>query len=245
MLWFLVRPKWIAFHLLVVSAVVLMINFGFWQLRRLDERQTFNEIVIERTQADPVDLVTLLAKDAFSPSEAEWSTVTAAGTYLPDQILLFNRSQDGVAGDNVLTPLALDNGTTVIINRGFVQLNTPPPAPPGTKVEIVGRVRQTQVRTKGGVTDAADGALTEVRRVDVAKIAPQLPGEVAPVYIDLISSEPAASPTDPAALRLPDLGEGNHLSYAFQWFIFSVCIAIGWVLAVRRSLSAHGAEQAA
>jgi cytochrome oxidase assembly protein ShyY1 len=222
-----------------------MFNFGFWQLRRLDERQTFNATVVERTQHEPLDLAALLDESTFTPSTSEWSIVTATGSYLPDQLLLFNRSQNGVAGDNVLTALALDDGRTVIVNRGFVKLDTPPPTPPGTKIEIVGRIRQTQVRTKGGVTDSNDGVLTEVRRVDIAKIAPQLPGDVVPVYIDLISSSPAVSPTDPAPLPLPDLGEGNHLSYAFQWFIFAVCVAIGWVLAVRRSLATRRTEQPA
>jgi hypothetical protein len=27
------------------------------------------------------------------------------------------------------------------------------------------------------------------------------------------------------------------LAYAVQWFIFSICVAIGWVLAVRRSVA--------
>ena len=33
----------------------------------------------------------------------------------------------------------------------------------------------------------------------------------------------------------PELGEGPHLSYAVQWFIFTVCAAVGWVLAIRHS----------
>ena len=45
---FLVRPRWIAFHLLVAGAIVLMVSLGFWQLRRLDERQAFNDTVAVR-----------------------------------------------------------------------------------------------------------------------------------------------------------------------------------------------------
>ena len=47
---FLIRPKWIAFHLLVVTLVVVMINLAFWQLRRLDERRTFNAEVRANTE---------------------------------------------------------------------------------------------------------------------------------------------------------------------------------------------------
>jgi cytochrome oxidase assembly protein ShyY1 len=48
-----------------------------------------------------------------------------------------------------------------------------------------------------------------------------------------------ASPADDPMLQsvpLPELGEGSHLSYAIQWIIFAVCVAVGWILAVRRSI---------
>ena len=35
---FLLKPKWIGFHLLCLTAIVVMINLAFWQLRRLDEK---------------------------------------------------------------------------------------------------------------------------------------------------------------------------------------------------------------
>ncbi|MEZ5258696.1 MAG: hypothetical protein R2705_17925 [Ilumatobacteraceae bacterium] len=40
---FLVRPKWIAFTLLIAVALVAMLNLSAWQFHRLDERQAFNE----------------------------------------------------------------------------------------------------------------------------------------------------------------------------------------------------------
>jgi cytochrome oxidase assembly protein ShyY1 len=43
----------------------------------------------------------------------------------------------------------------------------------------------------------------------------------------------------------PELTEANHLSYAFQWFIFAACVVVGWVLAVRRSVRTHRAAVAA
>ena len=57
-----------------------------------------------------------------------------------------------------------------------------------------------------------------------------------PVYVDLIESNPPRSDGLPEPVIAPALGEGNHLSYAAQWFIFSTAVAVGWVLAVRRSI---------
>jgi cytochrome oxidase assembly protein ShyY1 len=68
---------------------------------------------------------------------------------------------------------------------------------------------------------------------------------VAPVYVELISSDPPVGPDDPLPVSEPELTEANHLSYAFQWFIFAACVVVGWVLAVRRSVRTHRAAVAA
>jgi cytochrome oxidase assembly protein ShyY1 len=241
---FLLRPKWIAFHLLVFGSIALMIWLGLWQLDRLDARRDFNEVVSERIEQAPVAFDELLTTTTpttgagADPSDLEWRPTVVAGSYLPEQILWFNRSQGGVAGDNVLSPFVTVDGTTVLVNRGFVQLGaTPPPAPTGS-VELLARVRTPQQRQLGELTDRADRSepLTEVRRIDLDALAPQLPAPLAPVYLDLIDANPAPTSTDPAPLPPPTLDEGPHLSYAVQWFIFAACVLVGWLLAVRRSI---------
>jgi cytochrome oxidase assembly protein ShyY1 len=241
---FLFRPKWIAFHLLVAVAIVVMINLGFWQLRRLDERQALNSAVAEREAEPAVPLADLLGEPNFDPDTAEWRRVTAEGTWLPGQLLVFNRSQNGIAGENVLTALTLDDGTTVIVNRGFVPLARDVPEPPTTEAAILATVRESQ-SGGGEVVDPDTGELAEVQRVDVGRLAPQFDGDVAPVYLDLIASEPAITPADPLPVPPPEQSEGNHLSYAIQWFIFSLCVAIGWVLAVRHSIGKRRTEASA
>lgn len=241
---FLVRPAWIAFHLLVVAAVVLMINLGFWQLRRLDERKDFNRAVSERGEEPPTPLADLLAEPGFDPDESEWRRVTVSGSWIPAQVLVFNRTQRGAAGDNVLTALASDDGSTVLVNRGFVALGAEIPEAPSTEAIVLGRVRLDQSRQRGQLTDSQDGVITEVRRIEIDELAPQFTGDLAPVYIDLIESEPAVEPTDPAPLPAPELGEGNHLSYAFQWYIFAILVVVGWVLAIRHSIHTRRAASA-
>jgi cytochrome oxidase assembly protein ShyY1 len=54
------------------------------------------------------------------------------------------------------------------------------------------------------------------------------------MYVDAFASEPPDSSVLEPVVK-PDLSEGPHLSYAVQWFIFSACAAVGWVLAVRYS----------
>ncbi len=232
---FLFRPKWLAFHVLVVVAVVVMVNLGFWQLRRLDERRAFNADVVARGDQPVVEIGELLDEPGFTPDNASWRRATASGTWLPQQVVVFNRTQNGVAGDNVVTALTMDDGSTVLVNRGFVPLGVEPPAPPAGDVDVTGTVRPSQDRRTGELSDG-ELAITEVRRIDIDRLAPQFPGDVAPVYLDLVSSDPAVDATDPQPVPAPELGEANHLSYAGQWFIFSIAVVVGWVFAVRRSL---------
>jgi cytochrome oxidase assembly protein ShyY1 len=236
---FLFRPRWLLFHALVLAAIVIMVSLGFWQLRRLDERRAFNDVVEGRVELPAVALGDVLGEPDFDPDTTEWRAVTASGVYLDQQILVFNRTQNGQAGDNVLTPLLLDGDGIMLVNRGFVPLGTAPPPPPATSVEVLGRVRPSQQRERGGLTDAnaEDTPITEIRRVEIERIAAQLDGEVAPVYLDLVAQTPAIGPGDPDPVPPPELGSGPHLSYAFQWFIFSIAVAVGWVLAVRRSIA--------
>lgn len=245
---FLFRPKWIGFHLLVAGAVVLMFNLGFWQLHRLDARRTTNAEYIERIDQDPVDAVALFAAPSLDPALAANRRVTATGTYLEDQIVLFNRSQGGRAVDEVLTPLLLDGtDAVVLVNRGAIDVEATPPPPPSGTVEIVGRLRPSVERSTGGLSDAAQDRITEVRRVNIEELRPQLERDGAtlePMYVELLGTTPQVGPGDPELLDSPELGEGNHLSYAIQWFVFMVCVAIGWVLAVRRSLRTHALANA-
>ena len=241
----LLRPRWIAFHVLVLVLVVAMVNLGLWQLRRLDEKRAFNSTVSERILQEAVPLETLVPtgvdyrdKDASEvASLAEWRLVTVSGEYLVDESFrVVNRSQYGRAGDNIVVPLDLGDGRTVLINRGFVPMATTVPPVPAQRVTVVGRVHPSQERSRFGASDPDEGVLTEVQRIDIERLASQTTGNLLPVYVDLVSSSPAELDGLPEPVIQPDLGEGNHLSYAIQWFIFSIAALCGWFVAIRSSL---------
>ena len=42
---FLLRPWWIATHVLLIAAVLLMVRLGFWQLDRLHEKQDIADAI--------------------------------------------------------------------------------------------------------------------------------------------------------------------------------------------------------
>ena len=50
------------------------------------------------------------------------------------------------------------------------------------------------------------------------------------MYIQLTGQNPQQSDGFPKILDLPKFSEGQHLSYAVQWFIFASIAAIGYPL---------------
>src|SRR3954452_7665788 len=240
---FLLSPKWILFHLLVIMLVVVMVNLAFWQLRRLHERREFNaEVRANATQ--PVVPLDDLRADIAQRSPVEWRRVSATGTYVPGhQFLVVNRAQNNTPGKNVVDALQLDDGSSVLVNRGFVSQNDAVPAVPTGTVRVIGRLRESERRRTGQQSDIGSDLLTDIRRVDIDVLRQQFDQSVLPMYIEQLDSTPRdAGSLEP--IVAPTLDEGPHLSYTIQWFIFSVCVLAGWVLAVRRSAASRSGKPA-
>ncbi len=239
---FLLKPKWIGFHLLCLGAVVAMISLGLWQLRRLDEKKTFNSQVTEHTNADVAPLESALLEGRAD--QLAYRRVSTAGTYLSEpQFEVVNVTQDGTTGRDVVNALQLADGTLIIVNRGFVPTGTPLPAPPTGEVQLLARLKEGQTAGTGQPSDDGSKDLTEIRRVDLAALGQQFDLPLANMYLELLESAPG-EPAGITPVAFPELSEGPHLSYAVQWAIFSISVAVGWVLAVRKSIRSRSGAAA-
>ena len=232
---FLLRPKWIATHILVIALIATMVNLANWQLDRHQQRKDFNAVLLQRFDAPIQPLEELL--QGAEPADIEWLPTALKGTYLRgEDVSLVNVSQNGVAGYDAITPLLLDNGKVVLVNRGFLPLASAfPPAPKG-EVSLLGRIRATSERRTGAVSDPASGELTDIQRIDIDRLQQQIDGELVPVYVQLLKS----TPSEDASLSTivdPEFGNGPHLSYTVQWLVFALCAAGGWVALVRREVT--------
>jgi len=246
--WFLLKPRWILSHIFIIVVVVTMVNLGFWQLVRLDERKTQNAEVTAAMREPEVPITSLLSDGtASTPDQIDAATYRAvflSGTYRVDeQVLINNRTNDGAPGFWVVTPLVLSDGTAVAINRGWIPFTYTADgpwgdfAPPEGTVSVRGLIRPSQVRETDGLVaspkDAATGTLRALARVDVGRLSQQSAEQLWPVYINLDAQDPPFGvlpvPTPP-----PELSEGTHLGYALQWFAFSLLTIIVYPLLLRR-----------
>ena len=93
-----------------------MINFGFWQLNRLDERKASNAVVTDAMKQQPQPLSTVLPAGPAATTEqvkaADYQPVYVTGVYLVEaQVLVTNRTNNGAPGYWVVTPLVQADGT--------------------------------------------------------------------------------------------------------------------------------------
>jgi cytochrome oxidase assembly protein ShyY1 len=228
---FLLRPKWIAIHLLLLALVAPMVGFANWQWNRHIERKAFNETLIERFEESAKPLLEVLDLHP-NREDAQWRLVTVSGTYLPEfSVNVVNVSQNGQAGYDPVSPLQLQDGRVVMINRGFVPLALEQPALPQGEIEVNGRVRVSAERRMGAVSDPAEGLLLEVQRIDLRRLAQQTPFEMLDVYVDALDSVPKDSDAL-STIALPVFGNGPHLGYVGQWLLFGLCAIGAWVALV-------------
>jgi surfeit locus 1 family protein len=243
------RPKWVVGHVLIAALVLLAVRLGFWQLDRLEERRAVNADIAARTELAPAPVADLVAGAPAGDSPAEvgdalqYRAATATGTYDAEgEVLIRSRSLDERPGYWVVTPLLLDDGTAVAVNRGFVPFSDDLDAalatgpPPEGAVSVEGIVVATQERDGIGPTDPAEGRLQALARLDVVRLDQQHPADLLPVALQLTGQEPEQAGPLPVALPTPEQDEGSHLAYAGQWFLFAVIGAVGWPVLVRHTV---------
>lgn len=232
----------ILLNIAVLLAVAAMVTAGFWQLHRLSERRDRNSTITDRSELPAVEVQNLVSgADSFDVgNDIEFRSTRAIGVYLAeDEVLIRNRTYQGAAGYWVLTPLRLQSGDTVAINRGWIPHAAGTGATPADfapaigEVQVVGLVRATVIAEGLQQSDPSSGVLAEMARPDLARLSQQLDGALLPVYVQLQAQTPSSGDL-PVPVPPPDLGEGSHLAYAVQWFIFATIAAVGYPLILRR-----------
>ncbi|HEX9712162.1 MAG TPA: SURF1 family protein [Actinomycetota bacterium] len=235
----LLRPRWLLAHLVILALAVTCVSLGFWQLRRLDERRTYNRTLTEHATLPVLPVEQLLAD--VPPADAAYRRVTARGAFdAANEIILLSRSRNSVAGNHVVTPLVLGDGSAVLVDRGWVpfQHDTPPvaeAAPPDGEVLVRGTLFPSQTRGRFGPQEEP-GPLHSVFRIDTGRLAPQMPYPIVPVWLLLEQQQPTQRGGLPLSVELPRPDAGPHLFYAIQWFLFALIGLIGYPLVVRARL---------
>jgi surfeit locus 1 family protein len=164
----------------------------------------------------------------ISATADEYRRVTATGDWLADRSTLVQAVTALGSGYWVLTPLARDDGTTVLVNRGFVPADRRDPpswrteGPQGRTVRGLLRVSEPG----GAFLRTNDPASNRWFSRDVAAIAAARGlSRVAPYFIDA-ERAPGDSGLPVAGLTVIAFSN-NHLVYAITWGALAVMVAAG------------------
>ncbi|MFC9076478.1 SURF1 family protein [Streptomyces sp. NPDC057062] len=250
---FLLTRQWVILTLVALLLIPTMIRLGVWQLHRHDHRQALNKVIDDSLAAQPVSAQSLTSVGGSVRHEDLYRRVTAKGRFDTAHELVVRRrtSTDDQVGYHVLTPFVLDNGRTLLVNRGWIpspgsQTAFPRiPAPAEGEITVTGRLMQDETTAASGIKNVKGLPDRQIMLINSGQIATFLRGEgdgsakdVLGGYIELTS--PAPTGGSPELIPSPKedsswIGLGDiNLPYAVQWWLFAAAVPIGWVILVRR-----------
>jgi len=186
------------------------ISAGIWQLDRLAGRRARNAVLAARLALPPLEV-----RRGLSADSARQRRVTARGVYdFAAERTWPGRSFEGTPGVALMTPLRLDDGAEVLVDRGWVF------SPDAFHVDH-------------SLYREPDTALV----TGIAMVPPRGRGDVdvsgfLPFVIQLEGRDPAGGL--PRRWPPPVLDNGPHLSYAIQWFSFALIALVGTAVMIRK-----------
>lgn len=220
------RPQlWLTVPSLIVF--VILMALGVWQVERRAWKLALIDRVEQRVHATAQPIPSRDSWPAITAANDEYRHVSVSGRFLHDRETLVQAVTEEGPGYWVLTPLKRADGTSILINRGFVpserrEASTRRDGNPEGQVEIIGLLRITE--PKGGFLRDNVPQHNRWYSRDVAAIAAARGLQnVAPFFVDAdAGSQSAGGPIGGlTVIRFPN----NHLIYALTWFALAFMLA--------------------
>jgi surfeit locus 1 family protein len=226
------RTRFVIVSIATALSVAATARLGWWQLDRAAQKTALQTALDARAALPPLAAadVAATAQDAALQHhrrvrlQGRWS---AAHT-----LYLDNRQHQGSRpGFIVLTPLLLDDGRAVLVQRGWAprdaneRARVPAVAVSTGPVAIEGRIAPPPARLYE-FDGAASGPIRQnldldafARESGLARLAP----------LSVLQVEPAPPDGLQRAWPAPSTGVAKHHGYAFQWFALAALIAFLYV----------------
>jgi cytochrome oxidase assembly protein ShyY1 len=233
--------RWWWTTLLVFLGIVLTIRLGIWQIDRYFQRRSQNNHVRSMQVLPVLELPTQGAPEDLEAME--YRAVRVSGTYdYAHQVAIRNQfwtQEWGIeSGHALLTPLILENGQAIMVERGWIpaQYNTPASwrefdEPGPVTVEGIIRLPMQKGEMGGGVPDPTlspgQPGLDFWNFVNINRLQVQMKYPLYNVYIQQAPGEGKTSLPYPSSPNL-DLSNGSNIGYAIQWFFFCSLLLIGY-----------------
>lgn len=210
-------------RIVLVAAVIsaaLMARLGFWQLDRAAQKNSLQ--AARSAQAGKPALQTRELAATAEQAPAQWDRQAAVqGRWLVDNtVYLDNRSMNGRVGFFVVTPLLLDDGRLLAVQRGWLpraqdsRQRIAPYQTPAEPVAVSGRIAPSASRLYE-LGSAGTGVIRQ--NLDLDAFARQLRRPLLPL---VLIQDDADTTSDGLSRQWPAPASDvhKHYGYAFQWF---------------------------
>lgn len=224
---------------LMVFLAVCFTGLGIWQVQRLSWKLDLIARVEARVHRDAVPAPPASEWPDISAEKDEYRHVTVSGTFDHTKTVLVQAVTERGAGFWVMTPLMRNDGSTILINRGFVPADRRETvsrlagASPGP-ISVTGLLRIGE--PGGGFLRINDPAAGRWYSRDITAIArAQGLVNVAPYFIDA-DATPNAGGLPVGGLTVVSF-RNSHLVYALTWFALAGMSLGACYLIHRRALA--------
>lgn len=223
----------VALTLLALLGVLLFVGFvalGTWQVYRLGWKRDLIARVDARVHAAPTPAPMASEWSGVTEQSAEYRHVQLQGRFQHDRQTLVWTATDLGSGFWVMTPLQQDDGSIVLVNRGFVPADwcgirgTCPRGPDG-ETSVTGLLRISEPARLFRHNDPARDSWYTRNVADIAKARGL--GRVAPYFVDedaapgtLDHGKPAWPQGGLTVIAFPN----NHLSYFITWYALALMV---------------------
>ncbi|KAF9015609.1 mitochondrial protein required for respiration, partial [Cyathus striatus] len=229
------QDPWLSPTMLLIGFVpIFTFGLGTWQLKRLKWKISLIDELEEKLQLAPLSLPSKINVSVI-PDFIFRKVVLRGRWDHAHTMLLAPRVREGVHGVHVVTPLIRENGSTVLVDRGFVSsehasaiLRQHQGSKDDDDVEVLGMLRTSQARNR--FTPDNEPQNGKWYWTDVQAMAEYAGGELAgvqPVFVEQIFEGHAGDAEFNLGKGIPvgrpatvDL-RNSHLSYVITWYALS------------------------
>ncbi|KQP31090.1 surfeit 1 [Methylobacterium sp. Leaf104] len=216
--------------LVSLVCLAILLGLGIWQLERKGEKEALIARILARAKVEPPG--TLPVPQNWDPVRDEFRRVRVIGSFQHEKETLVHGLAAGevpgraLQGYYLLTPFQIQDGGTVLINRGFVPTELKATAnrlagQVAGLTTVTGILRGSEPRTM--FVPAPDPVRNEWFNRDIAGISASR-GIAAPLPY-LVEADGTPNPGGwPKGGQLRVDLPNNHLQYAFTWFGIAACL---------------------